>query len=203
MRARVVLLSRDTKPPYRFLEVPIVKGRPIAPQDATAYYVRYPVNGKRRVEPFGGDLAKAFAAYLNHELNLARIEKGLKPIEHEASALIQDFKTQGAGITIKDAISAYLEKQKARVDNWRAGERSGLSKSTVATIDKAMRDFQTACDDCGATRVDEFKDAVRGRAILLHFKKWLREHTQRRDGLPAATDEKKFIYVANFSHCSA
>lgn len=198
MRPRVVLLSREPKPPYRFLEVPIEKGKPIAPKDATSYYVRYTLNKQRRVESFGGDLDKAFAAYRNHELNLARTEQGLKPIEQEASALIQDFKTHGAGIAVKDAIAAYLEKQKSRIDNWRAGERGGLTKSTVATIDKAMRDFQAACDDFGASRIEEFRDAARGRAILLHFKKWLRENTQRRDGLPAATDEKKFIYVGEF-----
>lgn len=200
MKAKVVFLGRikSDNGSYPFVEIQIKNGRPIAPENVTTYYLRYSTNGMRKVEPVGQDLMAAFTAFQNCELNYTRIARGLKPIEQEASALIQDFKTQGTGITIRDAVAVYLEKQKSRIEKWRAGERGGLSKSSVVTIDKAMRDFQAACDDFGASRIDEFRDATRGRAILLHFKKWLRENTQRRNGLPAATDEKKFVYVGEF-----
>ena len=200
MKAKIVFLGRikSDNGSYPFVEIQIKNGRPIAPENVTTYYLRYSADGKRKVEPVGQDLTAAFTSFQNCELNYTRIARGLKPIEQEASALIQDFKNQGAGITIKEAIAGYLEKQKSRIENWRAGERSGLHKNTVATIDKAMRDFQAACDDFGAKSIEEFKDAARGRAILLHFRKWLRENTQRRNGLPAATDEKKFVYVSEF-----
>jgi integrase len=198
MRPRVVLLSRESNPPYRFLEVEIEKGKPVAPEDSTSFYLRYSVNGKRKVEPVGQDITAAFAAYQNRELNHARISQGLKPIEAEASALIEDFKTAGAGSTIAEAATAYLAKQTARVNDWRAGSKGGLSPGTLGVIRKAMEDFQSACEDFGAARVNEFKNPERGKAILLHFKKWLNENTKRRNGMPASTDEKKFTYVGEF-----
>ena len=93
MRAKVVLVARvpDGQGNYPFVPVPIRKGRPVAVEGATAFYLRYSQDRKRKVEPVGSNLDVAFSAFQNRDLNLARTRAGLLPI-HGPAGLVQDFK---------------------------------------------------------------------------------------------------------------
>ena len=199
MKSRVVLLARGPAPEYKFLEISIEKGRPIAPKGATTYYLRYSENGKRKVEPVGGDLTAAFAAYQNRELNQARVSKGLMPIESAASALIRDFKTGTSNqVTIADAVEQFTQDCHRRIQDWRNGGSNGLSPNSASAYTKALQNFAASCADMGAVNMSELQDAKRGEAILIHFKEWLHKNTKRRSGKAAHTDEKKFTVVSQF-----
>ena len=63
MVAAVILLARckdGTK--YIFKKVQIKRGRPVAPANATAYYLRYSTGGKRKVEAVGPHIDAAYVA---------------------------------------------------------------------------------------------------------------------------------------------
>src|ERR1700733_4821043 len=99
MRAKVILVARLSeaktsktgKEYVPFVAVPIKKGKPHLLPNATAYYLRYSENGKRKVEPVGANLEAAFSAFLNRDLNHARLRQGLLPI-HGPAGLVADFK---------------------------------------------------------------------------------------------------------------
>ena len=69
-----------TKSPDLFLPVEVRKNRPIEPEcEIYGYYLRYRQNGRRKVEPMGKDIAAAYAAYRNRELNHTRVRMGSSP----------------------------------------------------------------------------------------------------------------------------
>jgi hypothetical protein len=66
VKPKVVLLARvkAADGSYPFVRVPIKRNQPQAPQDASAYYLRYTQNGRRKVKAVGTNLEEAFIAYL-------------------------------------------------------------------------------------------------------------------------------------------
>jgi hypothetical protein len=78
MRPKVALLARvKVGKRYLFEAVKMKNGNPVEPDEPTSYYLRYSQNGKRRVEPVGPDLVRAFVAFQNRELNQTRSQMGL------------------------------------------------------------------------------------------------------------------------------
>ncbi|HXW17991.1 MAG TPA: hypothetical protein VEJ39_06795, partial [Candidatus Acidoferrales bacterium] len=176
MRAKVMFVGRvkSEDGTYPFLEVQIKNGRPIPLENVTTYYLRYSDNGRRIVEPVGGDLSAAFVAYQNRELNQARAQQGLKPIETEASALIRDFKTSTSGeITIAEAVAQFIVDCQNRIQDWRNGGANGLSPNSASAYKQAIQSFADACANMGAVNMSELNDPKRGEAILSYFKDWL------------------------------
>jgi hypothetical protein len=64
MRPKVVLMARVKAPHgrYELLPIQMKNGRPVEPDEATTYYLRYSQNGKGKVEPVGSNLDRAFVA---------------------------------------------------------------------------------------------------------------------------------------------
>ncbi|MGB7729446.1 MAG: site-specific integrase [Candidatus Acidiferrum sp.] len=154
MKPKVVLLARiKTQDRYDFLPVQIKNGRPIEPDAATSYYLRYSQDGKRKVEAVGQDLQRAFVAYQNRELNHTRSRMGL------ASITELDAPSNPSRIRIASAVTTYLEELANAV---RTGEKSS---GTEMGYRKAVEDFR---DNCGV----EFLDQVTGdvlRKYKLHM----------------------------------
>src|SRR2546427_1545044 len=95
MRAKTVLFARvkdKTKPSgYRFVTLKIQRGRPVQVPNATAYYLRFVVNGKRVVQAAGTDLDAAYVALINHE--------------RFSPAVVQE----PDGMSLRDALDQYLQ----------------------------------------------------------------------------------------------
>lgn len=175
----------DGKGSYPFRLVEIERGRPKAPIGATAYYLRFPENGKRKIVPVGSELMAAFAAFQNHELNFSRVREGLLPI-HGPAGLIQDFKDHAEGrVRIADAVKTYMADLDASV---RTKEKS---KATWRAYKNAVEDFR---DHCGV----EYLDQVSG-AVLKAHKLWLFENIEKRvRGKVHNTVAKRFRYLNAF-----
>lgn len=187
MKAKVILLARmpDGQGNYPFVPVPFKKGRPEAVEGATSYYLRYSQDGKRVVEPVGPNLAVAFSAFQNRDLNQARLRAGLLPI-HGPAGLVQDFKEHADGrVRIADAVRKYMADLDASV------KTKEKSKATWRAYKNAVEDFQ---DQCGV----EYLDEVSG-AILKAHKVWLFENIQKRiRGKIHNTVAKRFRYLNAF-----
>src|ERR1700756_4246 len=148
MRAKVVLVARvpDGEGNYPFVPVEIKKGRPVAVEGATAFYLRYSEDGKRRVEPVGSNLDIAFSTFQNRDLNLARTRAGLLPI-HGPAGLVHDFKANASDRrSIGAAVAKYMTDLDASVTT---GEKS---KATWRAYKNAVEDFR---DHCGVEYLDE------------------------------------------------
>jgi len=119
MRPKVVLMARvkASRGRYEFLPVEIKNGKPVEPDEATTYYLRYSQNGKRKVEPVGPDLDRAFVAYQNRELNHTRTQMGLSPIAEFGSPM----KDKSGRTRIAHAVAVYLQDL---ADSIKTGEKS-------------------------------------------------------------------------------
>ena len=186
MESKVVFLVR-TKSPDIYAPVEIRKGRPLPPEDVEiyGYYLRYRLNGKRRVEPVGKDLTAAFAAYQNRELNHARIRRGLEPI-HDAAALVHDFRNNAdKRVRIADAAAKYIHDL---TNDVKTGDRA---RSTLRGYKLAVEDFR---DNCGVTFLDE----ITGE-ILKAYKFYLHAAIRKRvRGKKSNTVAKRFRYLSAF-----
>jgi hypothetical protein len=153
-KPKVVLLARiKAQNRYDFFPVQIKNGRPVEPEDATSYYLRYSQDGKRKVEPVGQDLQRTFVTYQNRELNHTRSRMGL------ASITELDAPSNPSRIRIASAVTTYLEELANAV---KTGEKSS---GTEMGYRKAVEDFR---DHCGV----EFLDQVTGdvlRQYKLHM----------------------------------
>jgi integrase len=157
MRPKVVLLARvKVRGRHDFFPVEIKNGRPVEPEGATSYYLRYTEKGKRKVEPVGPDLERAFVAYQNRELNQTRNQMGLSPI----SELAAPAKDRSGHTPISHAVALYLQDL---ADAVKTGEKS---KGTEGGYKKAVEDFR---DNCGVEFMEEITGDVLRRYKLHMF----------------------------------
>lgn len=159
------------------------------------FYLRTSVDGKRVWQKYD-TLALALSARDQFTVIFDRKTQGLpaiNPTEAVKSILAPSF-TKG---TIAAAVEEFITYCESRIEDWRTGGDNGLAPTSVTAYKKAMRDFAASCAQFGATQMSEFR-GDRGKAILLHFKKWLGSHINRRAGKAAHGDARKFIIVDTF-----
>jgi integrase len=187
MRAKVLLLARvpDGTGKYPFVPVSIKRGRPIPVPNASAYYLRYSIGGKRIVKPVGADLDVAYVAFQNTELNHTRIRQGLHPVDGPAS-LLNDFKTNVPNrVRIADAVAEYVKRLD---DSVKTGERAS---NTSVAYKLAVEDF---ANNCGVEYLDEVTAEV-----LRQHKLWLFASLEKRArGKKSNTVAKRFRYLNTF-----
>jgi integrase len=187
MRAKVLLLARvpDGTGKYPFIPVSIKRGRPVPVDNATAYYLRYSVGGKRIVKAVGADIDAAYVAFQNTELNHTRIRQGLHPVDGPA-AILSDFKSHVPNrVRIADAVAEYVQRLE---DSVKTGERSN---ATLAGYKLAVEDF---ANTCGV----EYLDEVTGEVLRQH-KLWLFANIEKRvRGKLSNTVAKRFRYLNAF-----
>ncbi len=166
---------------YELLPVQVKNGRPIEPDEATTYYLRYSQNGERKVEPVGPDLARAFVAYQNRELNHARTHMGLSPI----SEFAPPTKDKSGRMKISHAVAVYLQDL---ADTVKTGERS---KGTQRGYKNAVEDFR---DNCGV----QFMEEVTGE-VLRRYKVFMFDNIKKRvHGTKHNTVAKRFRFLNTF-----
>jgi integrase len=186
MESRVVFLVR-TKSPDIYTPVEIRKNRPVVPTgvEIYGYYLRYRLNGKRRVEPVGKDLTAAFAAYQNRELNHARVRMGLEPIAG-AAALAHDFRENSdKRVRIADAAAKYIH------DLTNDVKTGGRARSTLNGYKLAVENFR---DNSGVSFVDEITGET-----LKSYKYYLHAALKKRvRGKKSNTVAKRFRYLSAF-----
>lgn len=181
MKAKVVLIARvkvDTRR-YDFRPVGFKKGKPVAPPNATTYYLRYSRNNKRVVEPVGPDLPAAFVKLQKRELDRTRKGIGLSPFGA--------VEANHGQIRIKDAIERYIGDLEGAVTT---GEKA---KRTLQGYKKAVEDFR---DHCGVMFLDEITaDILKKHKLYLfgNIKKQVRGKTSN-------TVSKRFRFLNAFFH---
>src|SRR5208283_3297795 len=183
MRPKVTLLARvkASQGRYEFLPVEIKNGKPNEPEEATTFYLRYTDKGNRRTEPVGPDLDRAFVAYQNRELNLARIHTGLLPI----SEFGPPAKDKSGRMKISHAVAVYLQDL---ADTVKTGERS---KGTQRGYKNAVEDFR---DHCGV----QFMEEVTGD-VLRRYKVFMFDNIKKRvHGTKHNTVAKRFRFLNTF-----
>jgi integrase len=157
MRPRVVLLARmKVHGKHNFYPVEIKNGRPVERDGGTSYYLRYTENGKRKTEPVGADLTRAFTAYQNRELNITRAAMGLSPI----SELTAHGKDKAGRTKIADAVAVYLQDL---ADTVKTGEKS---KGTQRSYRNAVEHFR---DNCGVEYLEDVTGDVLRRYKVFMF----------------------------------
>lgn len=188
MQAKVALLARvrQTKG-YGFVPVVIKKGRPVAPDFSTTFYLRYTRTapgarrGRRITEAVGPDLDAAFTAYQNRELNLTRSRMGLAPISGVADYAV----AKPNRVLIADAVKSYIADLDAAV---RQGKKS---RNTIRGYRKAVEDFR---DQCGV----DYLDQVTARTLRDH-ERWMYDELPKRvHGKKSNTVAKLFRYLNTF-----
>ena len=110
MKSVFKLLARVNR---HFVPVPIRKqGKkeiPIAPEGATAYYVRFTKDGKRTTNALGKNLAHAFVTLKNYELGQAFEKAGME---------IPPEITTEKSMTILEARDKYFADRKGLAEEW-------------------------------------------------------------------------------------
>ena len=158
MVAKVTLLARvKNGENYIFKKVEIKRGRPVAPANATTYYLRYSDNGRRKVEAVGAQIDAAYVAFQNKERNMSRQRAGLLPLTNDIAA---------TDTLLADAIEEYL-------DN---AQKAGNDSDTVAIKKRALEDFQQVAATNGVLTIDRLRDAKTGKRIVLAYLDWMRKN---------------------------
>jgi hypothetical protein len=128
-------------------------GRSFGLKDIIGFYVRYPENGKRRVQPLGKDPVAAYTQYQQIEQNFARTQKGLLPLNPESQT-----PTQRATRDIRTCLQKYEADLITR----------GINSRTIAKYVPPLKDFvrlythtKTAIDDVTKDDVMNYKTCVR------------------------------------------
>jgi integrase len=188
MQPKVVLIARvkADEGKYVFAPVEIKRGRPVEPQDATTYYLRYSENGKRRVEPVGANLNAAFVEFQNRETQFTRQRAGLLPIPE-----LERTDDEESAASLANTIASYLSDGKA----------TGWSKATISAYDLTLRNFLAVCEAESVHTVEQLQDPAKGRAALIAFLAWMRKNTQRRDIKGTSQDTtfaKRMTYLSAF-----
>lgn len=172
------------------------KGRARRPQGyAGKFYLRPYINGKRIWQGFDS-LDLALSARDQLAVSYDRKRQGL-PAINPTEAVKTILAPSYAKGTIAAAVEEFITYCESRVGDWRTGGDNGLAPNSVAAYKKAMRDFAKSCAQFGAVQISEFH-GDRGKAILIHFKKWLGANINRRSGKSAHGDARKFIVVDTF-----
>jgi integrase len=171
MKPKVAFLARvKLGDDYGFERVQIKRGRPVEPQGATTYYLRYTESGKRRTEPVGPFLDEAFTAYQNREVRLECIARGL-PVPEAPSKRV----------SIADAVEEF--RSELRTLDKAAG--------TVLAYQNAVESFRGSCVKLYIDELD--------RRDVLEYIKWLRENLERRGvGEQNTTIRNRLRYLSVF-----
>lgn len=152
MKSVFKLLARVNR---HFVPVPIRKqGKkeiPIAPEGATAYYVRFTKDGKRTTNALGKNLAHAFGTLKNYELGQAFEKAGME---------IPPEITTEKSMTILEARDKYF------------ADRKGLDVKTVHSYNRAIKLFISSCKKTYLKDID--------RQDMLNFVNWLRQQPVRK-----------------------
>lgn len=179
MKPKVTFLARvnDGTGKFPFVVVQFKKNQPIAPDNATMYYLRYSNLGQRKTESVGRDLEQAFTQYRNREVNHARLRQGLRP-------LVPD-EAPSERLSIADMVEEYLQELDSAVKN---GEKSD---GTRGAYRNAVIDFQ---EQCGVSYKDEID-----RKVLLGHKNWLYSNLKKRSvGRMEVTVASRFRFLSVF-----
>jgi integrase len=169
--------------------------KPVIDKNYTGtFYLRLSENGKRVWKPFK-NIEAALTEQANMETNFDRARKGIAPLPVPSPVTPRLAAEKG---TIEAAVAEFIAYSESREPDWRNGADNGLSTNSVVAYRKAMQDFAASCANFGAVRLMEFQNPDRGKAILLHFKSWLRENVTRKKGKPAHSDSRKFTVVGQF-----
>jgi len=132
MRSKIVLLARvpDGRGGFPFIKIETCKKgkltRPTPPKNATAFYLRYSENGKRRVEAVGQNIDQAFTAFCNKEVQREYLKRGMDvPAFAETDRL-----------TIADAVKKFVAHNAAK----------GRAKSTQEAYQRTAEEFRDHCN---------------------------------------------------------
>jgi integrase len=182
MRPKVVLLARmKVRGKHNFYPVEIKNGRPVERDGTTSYYLRYTEKAKRKTEPVGPDLNRAFVAFQNRELSVTRAAMGLSPI----SELTAHGKDEAGRTKIDHAVAVYLQDL---ADTVKTGEKS---KGTQRSYKNAVEHFR---DNCGV----EFLEQVTGD-VLRRYKVFMFDNIKKRvHGTAHNTVANRFRFLNTF-----
>ena len=159
------------------------------------FYLRTTKDGKRVWQSYE-NLNLALTARDKFIVAHDRKREGLpavKPTEAVAAILAPAY----AKGTIAAAVDEFIWYSESRIEDWRRGADNGLAPNSFVAYRKAARNFAASCAEFGATQMSEFH-GEHGKAILLHFKKWLGSNVQRRAGKAAHGDARKFVIIDTF-----
>ena len=180
MRGRVTLLARVRKIKNGKLTFPFVKleterkAKPINPREpdnATGYYMRFPENGKRRVEPLGQDFQAAVTAVRNKEVAREYTKRGM-----DVPALAGTDRP-----TIADAVAQFVKNQSAL-------DKAGY---TVYVYTRAAEQFRDSCQRVYMDQID--------RQAIIDYIQWLRENVPTREhGQRNGTIRARLQYLSVF-----
>ena len=134
------------------------------------FYLRTTKDGKRVWQSYE-NLNLALTARDKFIVAHDRKREGLpavKPTEAVAAILAPAY----AKGTIAAAVDEFIWYSESRIEDWRRGADNGLAPNSFVAYRKAARNFAASCAEFGATQMSEFH-GEHGKAILLHFKKWL------------------------------
>jgi integrase len=190
MKAATVLLARIKagNGKFPFLPVKIKRDRPVAPDNATAYYARY--SGRkpdgstgRIVQPLGDNLEVAYTAFLN----LKTANEAKRGGFEVSNAVVAAPADKGS---LADAVAEYLEECAIR-----------NSSETVASDTRILNDFRDDCLKHRVVSLSFFKDSKAGRKRLLEHIAWMKTHlaTISIDGKnPENTRNKRMNRISTF-----
>ena len=167
----------------------------LSPDYTGKFYLRTSVDGKRIWQKYA-TIKDALLARDQFVAAHDRKQAGLPAVEPVAAAAAI-LKPSYAKGSVKAAVEEFIAYSESRIKDWERGADNGLSPNSVTAYKKAVRDFAASCAQFGATQMSEF-EGVRGKTILLHFKKWLDANINRRAGKAAHGDARKFVVVDTF-----
>jgi integrase len=180
---------------FKKIKTAVVPQPQLPPGYAGKFYLRTSIDGKRVWQSYA-TIDLALTARDQFIVTHDRKREGL-PAVKPAEAVAAIMKPRYAKGSIKAAVEDFITYSESRIKDWQAGADNGLSPNSVTAYKKAVRDFAASCAQFGATQMSEFEGA-RGKAILLHFKKWLGANIRRRVGKAAHGDARKFVVIDTF-----
>jgi integrase/recombinase XerD len=154
MRAKVVLYYRTKallSGGYRMKPVVFRKGRPVAPEGALSFYLRYSANSKRHYEPVNGGLDLAFVAYQNKAVELEARRLGRSNLLNIGPKLDE---CSVDGKTLQKAFDEFMAMQQNKATRSRAD------------YEYVLREF---VNHCGQDK----PLASTGRPCALSYRDWL------------------------------
>lgn len=192
MKAKIALLKRIKKGDrYVFKDVEIRLNKPVPDENAAAYYLRYSENGRQRTKSMGLDLQAAYVEFLNRDLNLERIRRGLPP-DLGPAGLVRDFRkhASSAGRTrIEDAVKKYIQELTVDVDVKRK-----RSKGTLRGYSNAV----LRLEEFTRTQGLEYLDEITGDVLRKH-ETWMYANVRKRvRGKKENTIAKHFRFLNTF-----
>lgn len=157
MQPKVTLLARCKRGSrYEFRQVEFRRGKPIAPDGASSFYLRYTLDHKRKTKPVGKQLDAAVVTFQNLELRLTRVRAGLLPLSET---------TPASGLRLRDAVEEHLE----------TSGTIGNANDTLAAKRRTLESFCDVCEKIGVTTVDQVRENATGRRAVLAYVAWMKK----------------------------